>query len=224
MDDGEIKKEMKRLTNLSHEEWVQEWGEPEALFLIDLISSQTSQLYVDLDTEKNEVEDLKGNIEELKKKIKEREKRGKALTKELVQKRKTLLQLQGLIEKHDKQTEIDMKLFIESQVTGMYEVGARIEEMTPEFLDAYIEYSKVFEKIGFDMQVLGDLIAEFPPTNELIHAMMERYNVTWNQAVLALLLPEHDDKLYFNSEEYPRQIERLKQLRQLVQEIQDVLN
>lgn len=103
-----------------------------------------------------------------------------------------------------------MKLYIESQVKGMYEVGARIEEMTPEFLDAYIEYAKVFERIGFDMQVLGDLIAEFPPTDELIHSMMEHYNVTWNQAVLALLLPEHDDKLYFNREEYPKQIERLK--------------
>ena len=117
-----------------------------------------------------------------------------------------------------------MKLYIESQVLGMYEVGTKIEEMTPEFLDAYIEYAKVFEKLGFDMQVLGDLIAEFPPTNELIRAMMERYNVTWNQAVLALLLPEHDDKLYFNREEYPKQIERMKTLRRLVQEVDDVIN
>ena len=117
-----------------------------------------------------------------------------------------------------------MKLYIESQMWGMYEVGAKVEELTPEFIDAYIEYAKGFEKIGFCSEAIAELVGRVTSTEELIRTMMERYNMTCNQALLAILLPEHDDKLYFNREEYPKQIERLKTLRQLVQEVQDVLN
>ena len=117
-----------------------------------------------------------------------------------------------------------MKLYIESQDLGMYEVGAKIEELTPEFIDAYIEYAKGFEKIGFCSEAIAELVGRVTSTEELIRTMMERYNMTCNQALLAILLPEHDDKLYFNREEYPKQIERLKILRRLVQEVQEVLN
>ncbi len=117
-----------------------------------------------------------------------------------------------------------MKLYIESQMWGMYELGAKVEELTPEFIDAYIEHAKGFEKIGFCSAAIAELVGRVTSTEELIRAMMERYNMTCNQALLAILLPEHDDKLYFNRKEYPKQIERLKTLRQLVQEVQDVIN
>lgn len=107
---------------------------------------------------------------------------------------------------------------------GMYELGAKVEELTPEFIDAYIEHAKGFEKIGFCSAAIAELVGRVTSTEELIRAMMERYNMTCNQALLAILLPEHDDKLYFNRKEYPKQIERLKTLRQLVQEVQDVIN
>ena len=116
-----------------------------------------------------------------------------------------------------------MKLYIESQLRGMYEVGAKVEELTPEFIDAYIEYAKGFEKIGFSSEAIAELVGQVTSTKELIHAMMERYNMTRDQALLAILLPEHDNKIYFNREEYTKQIERLKTLRQLVQEVQEVL-
>ena len=57
-----------------------------------------------------------------------------------------------------------MKLYIESQMWGMYEVGAKVEELTPEFIDAYIEYAKGFEKIGYpeykqiDLQYKGQIV------------------------------------------------------------------
>ena len=115
-----------------------------------------------------------------------------------------------------------MKLYIESQMWGMYEEGAKLQELTPEFIDAYIEYAKVFERINFDPQVIADLVCEFPSTKELAQAMVERYNVTKEQALFAILLPFHDTPLYFNKEEYYRHIERLKTLRRILQEVRDV--
>lgn len=115
-----------------------------------------------------------------------------------------------------------MKLYIESHLTGMYEVGAKLQVLTPEFIDAYIEYAKVFEKINFDPQVIADLVCKFSSTKELAQAMIVRYNVTKEQALLAILLPFHDTPLYFNKKEYYRQIERLKTLRRILQEVRDV--
>lgn len=106
----------------------------------------------------------------------------------------------------------------------MYEVGAKHQELTPEFIDAYIESAKVFEIINFDPQVIADLVCEFHTTKELAQAMMERYNVTEEQALFAILLPFHDTPLYFNKEEYYRHIERLKKLRQILKEVQDILD
>ena len=117
-----------------------------------------------------------------------------------------------------------MKLYIESHLAGMYEVGAKLQELTPEFIDAYIEWAKVFEKIKFDPQVIADLVCEFPSTKALAQAMIVRYNVTKEQALFAILLPFHDTPLYFNKEEYYRQIERLKTLRRILQEVRDVLD
>ncbi len=106
----------------------------------------------------------------------------------------------------------------------MYEVGAKLQELTPEFIDAYIEYAKVFEKINFDPQVIADLVCEFPATKKLAQAMIERYNVNKEQAFFAILLPFHDTPLYFNKDEYYRHIDRLKKLRQILQEVREVLD
>ena len=115
-----------------------------------------------------------------------------------------------------------MKLYIESHLSGMYEVGAKLQELTPEYIDAYIEYAKGFEKIGFCSEAIAELVGRVTSTEELIRTMMERYNVTKEQALFAILLPFHDTPLYFNKEEYYRHIERLKTLRQILQEVRDV--
>ncbi len=93
MDDSEIKKTLKRLSKLSNEEWNLKWGEHEASFLIDLLGSS---LYA----EKSNIEDLKSNIKELEKELKEARKMEKEITKPFVRRRKTLLQLQRLLEVH----------------------------------------------------------------------------------------------------------------------------
>ena len=86
MDNCEIIKAIERLTNLSNEDWNLEWGEHEASFLIDLISSQMSELNAELDAEKSDISDLKSNIEGLEKELKEARKREKDITKKLSKK------------------------------------------------------------------------------------------------------------------------------------------
>ncbi|MCR5192423.1 MAG: hypothetical protein K6D59_03875 [Bacteroidales bacterium] len=116
-----------------------------------------------------------------------------------------------------------MKLYIESHLAGKYEKGEKLQELRPEFIDAYIENTKVFEKINFDPQVIADLVVEFPSEENRIKAMMERYQVTRGQTLFAQTLPLCETPLYFSKEEYYHQIERLKTLRQILQEIRDVL-
>ena len=116
-----------------------------------------------------------------------------------------------------------MKLFIEPQMWGMSDVDEQ-KEITPEFLGDFIERAKVFEKIDFAPQVIADLVMEFPSNEDRINAMTERYSVTRSQALLALHLPMCETPLYLFKEEYYRQIERLKTLRQILQEVHDVLD
>ena len=115
-----------------------------------------------------------------------------------------------------------MKLFIEPQMWGMDAKDGKVEVLTPEFLDAFIENAKVFETINFDQQVIADLVCEFPSNEERANAMTERYHVTRNQAWLALNIPLCETPLYFFKEEYYHQIERLKALRQILQEVRDL--
>ena len=116
-----------------------------------------------------------------------------------------------------------MKLFIEPKMWGLSEVDEKME-LTPEFLDSFIENAKVFEKINFEPQVLADLVMEFPSDKERTQALMERYHVSRDQALLAQRMPLCEAPLYFFKEEYYRQIERLKLLRQIVQEVKDILD
>ena len=105
-----------------------------------------------------------------------------------------------------------MKLYAKTRFWGLDTPDTVTEEVTPEFLDKVIERSEVCEKIGFSVQVIADLVVEFP-----------EYHVTREQALFALLLPFHDVPLYFDKDEYSRQINRLKTLRCLVQDMQEVI-
>ena len=115
-----------------------------------------------------------------------------------------------------------MKLYIEPKMWGMSETEDEMVELTTELLDEYIENAKVFEIINFNPQVIADLVIKYPSNEERVDAMVERYNVSRNQALLALLLPFQDTPLYLDKEEYHRQIGRLKTLRQILQEVRDV--
>lgn len=109
-------------------------------------------------------------------------------------------------------------MFIEPKMWGMNDGKEELMELTPELLDSFIERAKVFEKINFDPQVLADLVMEFPFDKERTQALMERYHVSRDQALLAQRLPLCESPLYFFKEKYNRQMERLKCLRQIVQE------
>ena len=118
-----------------------------------------------------------------------------------------------------------MELYVESRIKGMYEVGSETVELTPKYIDTFIEDIAAVEKLGFSTQPIADLItAGYPDEKRLVEQLMKRYGITDRQAVLAIRLPIHDVPLYFDKAEYPRQIERLKTMRRLLQEMKDVLD
>ena len=93
MDNNEIKKAVKRLSRLTGEEWKVKWGEPETLFLIDLVEDEMMDIVCEL-------ESLEKEIEEHKAEIKEANKRELEYKRKLNSKNKILLLLNNLIEKH----------------------------------------------------------------------------------------------------------------------------
>ena len=93
MDNDEIKKAVKRLSRLTGEEWKVKWGEPETLFLIDLVEAEMMDIVCEL-------ESLEKEIEEHKAEIKEANKRELEYKRKLNSKNKILLLLNNLIEKH----------------------------------------------------------------------------------------------------------------------------
>ncbi len=93
MDNNGIKKAVKRLSRLTEEEWKVKWGEPESLFLIDLVESEMSDIEYELET-------LEKEIEELKSEIKEANKRKLEYTRKLNSQNKIILLLNNLIKKH----------------------------------------------------------------------------------------------------------------------------
>lgn len=111
-----------------------------------------------------------------------------------------------------------MKLYFEPRMWGIDTGNEELMALTPEFLDSFIDNAKAFEKINFEPQVLADLVMEFSSAEERTQALMERYHVSRDQALLAQRLPLCESPLYFFKEEYNRQMERLKCLRQIVQE------
>ena len=107
----------------------------------------------------------------------------------------------------------------------MYKVGSETVELTPEYIDAFIEDIAAVEKLGFSTQPIADLVtAGYPDEKSLVEQLINQYGMTHRQAVLVAKLPFHDVPLYFDKEEYPRQIERLKAMRRLLQEMKDVLD
>ena len=93
MDNNEIKKAVKRLSRLTEEGWKVKWGEPESLFLKDLVESEMSEIEYELET-------LEEEIEELKAEIKEANKRKLEYTRKLNSQNKIILLLNNLIKKH----------------------------------------------------------------------------------------------------------------------------
>lgn len=81
------------LSRLNGEEWKVKWGEPESLFLIDLVESEMSEIEYELET-------LEEEIEELKAEIKEANKRKLEYTRKLNRQNKIILLLNNLIKKH----------------------------------------------------------------------------------------------------------------------------
>lgn len=117
-----------------------------------------------------------------------------------------------------------MILYYEPKMWGMCDENEELLELTPEFLDTFIENAKVFECINFNPQVIADLVIEYPSREGRVDAMVERYKMSQSQALLALLLPFQDAPLYFNKEEYYRQMDRLKTLRQILQEVRVIID
>lgn len=107
---------------------------------------------------------------------------------------------------------------------GVYDGDSDKVELTTGIIEAFLQDIEVFPQIGFDPQVIADIVCEFPSENERTQAMMKRYDITERQALLAQHLPFQDVPLYFSATEYHRQVKRLKTLLKLQQEIQDVLN
>ena len=93
MDNNEIKKAVKRLSRLTEEGWKVKWGEPESLFLIDLVESEMSEIEYELETIEKEIEELKAEIKEANKRMRE-------YKRKLNSKNKIILLLNNLIEKH----------------------------------------------------------------------------------------------------------------------------
>ena len=107
----------------------------------------------------------------------------------------------------------------------MYKVGSETVELTPEYIDAFIEDIAAVEKLGFSTQPIADLVtAGYADEKSLVTQLMNQYGITDRQALLVARLPFHDVPLYFDKEEYPRQIERLKSMRRILQEMKDVLD
>lgn len=93
MDNNGIKKAVKRLSRLTEEEWKVKWGEPESLFLIDLVGSEMSEIEYELETIEKEIEELKAEIKEANKRMRD-------YKRKLNSKNKIILLLNNLIEKH----------------------------------------------------------------------------------------------------------------------------
>lgn len=93
MDNNGIKKALKRLSRLTEKEWKVKWGEPESLFLIDLVESEMSDIEYELETIEKEIEELKAEIKEANKRMRD-------YKRKLNSKNKIILLLNNLIEKH----------------------------------------------------------------------------------------------------------------------------
>ena len=117
-----------------------------------------------------------------------------------------------------------MTLYASSFSLGLEGVEPQYVELTPKVVSDLIHDAVAFEKIGFSPQVIADLVVKRPTVDDRIKALKkEPFHLTERQALLVQTLPLQETPLYFNREEFYKQMERLKTLQRLLQEIEDVL-
>lgn len=120
---------------------------------------------------------------------------------------------------------IVMKLYIDYEACGENGEPLRPVEITPEYIDALIEKASGVKKIDYSMQVIADITVNRPDKKiGSVQQMMDEYGVSRQQAEFALNIPMKYVPLFFDEEEYPKQIERMTIMRRILQETQDILN
>ena len=118
-----------------------------------------------------------------------------------------------------------MTIYASSYSIGLEGVEPYYVELTPKVVSDLIRDAVAFEKIGFSTQVIADLVVKRPTVDDRIKALKkEPFHLTERQALLVQTLPLQETPLYFNREEFYKQMERLRTLQHLLQEIQDVLD
>lgn len=117
-----------------------------------------------------------------------------------------------------------MTLYASSFSLGLEGVEPCYVELTPKVVSDLIRDAVAFEKIGFSTQVIADLVVKRPTVDDRIKALKKEFHLTGRQALLVQTLPFQEAPLYFDKNEFYKQMERLKTLQHLLQEIQDVLD
>ena len=118
-----------------------------------------------------------------------------------------------------------MKLYIDYEAYGENGEPLNPVEITPEYIDALIEKASGIEKIDYSTQVIADITVNRPDKKiGSVQQMMDEYGVSRQQAEFALNIPMKYVPLFFDEEEYHKQIERMTIMRRILQEIQDILN
>ena len=120
---------------------------------------------------------------------------------------------------------IVMKLYIDYEAYGKNGEPLIPVEITPEYIDALIEKASGIEKIDYSTQVITDITVNRPDKKiGSVQQMMDEYGVSRQQAEFALNIPMKYVPLFFDEEEYSKQIERMTIMRRILQETQDILN
>lgn len=118
-----------------------------------------------------------------------------------------------------------MKLYIDYEACGENGEPLKPVEITPEYIDALIEKASGIEKIDYSTQVIANITVNWPDKKiGSVQQMMDEYGVSRQQAEFALNIPMKYVPLFFDEEEYPKQIERMSIMRRILQETQDILN
>jgi hypothetical protein len=117
-----------------------------------------------------------------------------------------------------------MTLYATTFSLGLPGVEPEYVELTPEVIRDFLNTAVAFEKIGFSPQVIADLVVKRPTVDDRIKALKKKYYLTDRQGLLVQTLPLREAPLYFDKHEYTNQVERLKTLQRLLQEMQDVLD
>ena len=117
-----------------------------------------------------------------------------------------------------------MTLYATTFSLGLPGVETQYVELTPDVIRDFLQNAVAFEKIGFSPQVIADLVVKRPTVDDRINTLKKEYNLTDSQGLLVQTLPFREVPLYFDKHEYYNQVERLKTLQRLLQEMQDVLD